>query len=123
MKAIGMYLAVAVLGLAALKIGGNSAQAKSNSGQSDYHVLAPIRRASLTVFPVVAAASHDTHEFLTLDEGLRSGKVEITELGNVQPLVRRRARHLPRGGAEVNRLVLVNDSDRPLILLAGEIVT
>jgi sulfur carrier protein ThiS len=30
---------------------------------------------------------------------------------------------LPTGGAQVNQLVLVNNSDRPLILLAGEIVT
>ena len=28
-----------------------------------------------------------------------------------------------QSGAEVNRLVLINNSDRPLLLLAGEIVT
>jgi hypothetical protein len=38
--------------------------------------------------------------------------------------VRRRPLPLPRReGAQVNRLVLVNNSDRPLLLLAGEIVT
>lgn len=97
---------------------------------TDYRVLAPIRHGNLTVFPVVAAASHDTGEFLTLDEGLRSGDVEVTEYGSVRGLLRR---HPPTGGiqpdtyvhdgAQVNKLVLLNHSKRPLLLLAGEIVT
>jgi hypothetical protein len=90
---------------------------------SDYKVLEPIRHGNLTVFPVVAAMSHDTHEFLTLDEGVRSGEVVVTEYGNVQPLLRGRLVRQPHEGAEVNQLVLVNNSRRPLILLAGEIVT
>ena len=89
---------------------------------SGYKVLEPIRHGNLTVFPVVAARSHDTQEFLTLDEGLRSGEVIVTESGSVQPLMRRR--RIPIApGAQVNQLVLVNNSKRPLILLAGEIVT
>ena len=76
------------------------------------------------MFPVVAASSRDTHEFLTLDEGLRSGEVVVTESGSVQPLIRRRTRPIPvHDGAQVNQLVLVNNSKRPLLLLAGEIVT
>ncbi len=91
---------------------------------SGYKVLDPIRHGSLTVFPVVAQKSYETGEFLTLDEGLRSGKVIVTESGNVQGLMRRRpVAAVQRGGAEVNRLVLINNSDRPLLLLAGEIVT
>ena len=90
---------------------------------SGYKVLEPIRHGNLTVFPVVAATSHDTRGFITLDEGLRSGEVVVTESGSVQPLVRRRPiRPIPPGGAQVNQLVLVNNSKRPLILLAGEIV-
>lgn len=89
-----------------------------------YKVLAPITRGNLTVFPVVADISHDTREFLTLDEGLRSGEVVVTEQGSIQPLMRGRPIVLPpRDRAEVNRLLLVNNSDRALILLAGEIVT
>ena len=88
-----------------------------------YKVLAPIGHGNLTVFPVVAARSHDTGEFLTLDEGLRSGEVVVTESGSVQPLMRRRRTPVPHDGAQVNQLVLVNNSKRPLILLAGEIVT
>ena len=88
-----------------------------------YKVLAPISRGNLTIFPVVADTTHDTRNFLTLDEGVRSGDVVVSEAGSVRPLVRRQGDYLPRDGAEVNRLVLVNNSDRPLILLAGEIVT
>jgi hypothetical protein len=89
---------------------------------SAYTILAPIRHGNLSVFPVVAARSFDTREFLTLDEGLRSGEVTVTESGSVQPLMRRRRTPTP-SGAQVNQLVLVNNSNRPLILLAGEIVT
>jgi hypothetical protein len=53
---------------------------------SGYTVLAPIRHGNLTVFPVVAARSYDTEEFLTLDEGLRSGEVIVTEVDLAQPL-------------------------------------
>ena len=88
-----------------------------------YKVLAPISHGNLTIFPVVASNPHDTSEFLTLDEGLRSGDVIVTETGRIQPLMRRGVRPLPPGGGEVNRLVLVNNSNRPLLLLAGEIVT
>ena len=90
---------------------------------SGYKVLEPIRNGSLTVFTVVASKSYATGEFLTQDEGLRSGEVVVTEYGNVRGLVRRpNAPSIQRDGAEVNRLVLVNNSKRPLLLLAGEIV-
>ena len=89
-----------------------------------YKVLDPIRHGNLTVFPVVAAKSYPTGEFLTLDEGLRSGEVVVTEAGNVQGLIRRHSTPIIRNdGAQVNRLVLVNNSKRPLLLLAGEIVS
>ena len=91
---------------------------------SGYKVLAPISHGNLTIFPVVASSTHDTSDFLTLDEGLRSGDVVVTEAGRIQGLVRRGGRPIPvSGGGEVNRLVLVNNSNRPLLLLAGEIVT
>jgi len=91
---------------------------------SGYKVLEPIRHGSLTVFPVVAPRSYATGEFLTLDEGLRSGEVVVTEYGNVRGLVRRRpAPAVQVQNAEVNRLVLINNAKRPLLLLAGEIVT
>lgn len=89
-----------------------------------YKVLDPIRHGNLTIFPVVAAKSYATGEFLTLDEGLRSGEVVVTEAGSVQGLIRRHGTHVfQHDGAQVNRLVLVNNSKRPLLLLAGEIVS
>jgi hypothetical protein len=97
---------------------------RGQAGQSwsTYKALAPIRRNNLTIFPVVTDRSHDTSSFLTLDEGLRSGEVVVSEAGTLQPLIRGRVRPVP-GGAQVNRLMLVNNSTRPLILLAGEILT
>jgi len=97
---------------------------RGEAGQSlsPYKALAPIRRSNLTIFPVVVGRAHDTSSFLTLDEGLRSGEVVVSEAGTLQPLIRGPHPRLP-GGAQVNRLVLVNNSKRPLILLAGEILT
>ena len=89
-----------------------------------YKVLSPISHGNLTVFPVVATSIHDASQFLTLDEGIRSGEVVVTESGNVAPLIRRRGPYAaPHGGPQVNTLVLINNSKRPLLLLAGEIVT
>ena len=100
-----------------------SVRAGQENSASGYKVLEAIRNGSLTVFPVVASKSYATSEFLTLDEGLRSGEVVVTEYGNVRGLVRNRvAPAAQRDSAEVNRLVLVNNSKRPLLLLAGEIV-
>jgi hypothetical protein len=101
------------------------AAGRSGTGESAsrYKVLTPISHGNLTIFPVVADLSHDTSQFLTLDEGLRSGEVVVTEAGKIQPLMRRRSGPIVPHGDQVNQLVLVNNSDRPLILLAGEIVT
>lgn len=102
-------------------------QAGEYTPASGYSLLSPIRSVNLTVFPVAANKSYETAEFLTLDEGLRSGDVVVTEAGQARGLIRHRSggpevRH-PVRDAEVNRLVLINNSKRPLLLLAGEIVT
>lgn len=120
------FLAVMVLLIVAgfVVLDHRDARAGEVIPNSEYKVLDPIRHGNLTVFPVVAAKSYPTSEFLTLDEGLRSGEVIVTESGSVQGLIRR---HLNPGirhdGAQVNRLVLVNNSKRPLLLLAGEVVS
>jgi ARG and Rhodanese-Phosphatase-superfamily-associated Protein domain len=90
----------------------------------EYKLLEPITHGDLTVFPVVSAKTHDTSGFLTLDEGIRSGEVVVTEVGNLHGAMRRRPNQQSTyQNAQVNQLVLVNNSQRPLILLAGEIVT
>ena len=90
---------------------------------SRYKVLAPISQGKLTVFPIVAASAHDASLFLTLDEGVRSGEVVIAEAGQLPMMIRRPQIRPPVRGPQVNNLMLVNNSDRPLLLLAGEIVT
>jgi hypothetical protein len=122
---IGLLAAVLMLAvLGYLSLNTREAQAGETPSASGMKVLAPIRQGNLTVFPVVAARTHDTSGFLTLDEGLRSGEVVVTESGQVMPMMRRRPRMpAPSGQAQVNRLVLINNSQRPLLLLAGEIVT
>lgn len=126
-----MRLVVVVAGIALLIVAVVVVPCLLQAGEiqsaSGYSLLSPLRSGNLTVFPVVASKSYDTAEFLTLDEGLRSGDVVVTEAEQARGLIRRRpgdpAIIHPGRGAEVNRLVLVNNSKRPLLLLAGEIVT
>ena len=96
----------------------------------EYRVLAPIESGNLLLFPVVRTEGRapGTSPFLTLDEGIKSGQVEVTEAGRVRGLVRPRGegpgvRPQPIRGDQVNTLVLANNSDKPLLLLAGEVVT
>ena len=88
-----------------------------------YKVLSPISHGNLTIFPVASSNEHDTSEFITLDDGIRSGEVVITEAGRIGGLIRSPHHHIPVSGPQVNNLVLINNSKHPLILLAGEIVT
>jgi hypothetical protein len=132
-RVIGLSVAAAaVCSLAALEqVSGVSAAGKAGGvANEEYRVLAPIESGNLLLFPVVRASgrSPGATPFVTLDEGIKSGQVEVTEAGRVQGLIR------PRGGSgpapqyqmrgdQVNTLVLVNNSNKPLLLLAGEIVT
>jgi hypothetical protein len=93
---------------------------------NQWRVADPIRYENLTVFPVVSRQSADTAGFATLDESLSSGEVIITE-GEVDAMRRSRDGHpvaIPeQRGASVNQLVLVNRGTKPLLLLAGELVS
>src|SRR5438270_5755326 len=118
-------LAVLFTGFLAVSMANAGDAGSPPATTNDYKILAPITHGDLTVFPVVSAKSHDTSDFITLDEGIRSGEVVVTEVGNLHSTMRRRPPYQtrPYQGAEVNRLVLVNNSKHPLILLAGEVVT
>lgn len=113
--AIAAFLGVA-LGIPAI--------APAQIDKGTMKVLPPIVRGNLAVFPIVAARTPDASGLLTLDEGVRTGAVTVTEAGDERGLVRP-GHPIPirHDGAEVNRLVLYNNSDKPLLLLAGEIVT
>jgi hypothetical protein len=101
--------------------------------RESWKVLAPITRRNLSIYPVVSTLGADTSGFITLDEGVAAGTVKILERGQVEGAIYRRRdpRRWPpqveqvpdRGGASVNELVLVNESSRPLLLLAGEVVS
>jgi hypothetical protein len=120
--------AAAVCVLAAFEQGSGAGAAGAQAGIGELRVLAPIESGKLLLFPVVRedGKTPGATPFLTLDEGIKSGQVEVTEAGRVQGLIRPRGDATPnyRGrGDQVNTLVLVNNSDKPLLLLAGEIVT
>jgi hypothetical protein len=134
MKNLGKFGFVAAMLFAVVAVlqwfGARAAAGPVQTGGGPFHVLAPIESGDLLLFPVVRADGKATGEtpFITLDEGLKSGEVEVTEAGRARGLVRPRSGEGSPGpdtyrGDEVNTLVLVNHSKRPLLLLAGEIVT
>jgi hypothetical protein len=94
--------------------------------QGEWRLLEPIRYENLTVFPVVSSTSYDAGAFLTLEEGLSRGEILIQEQGE-DSIIRDRGVVRPAvqsyNGPSVNQLVLINRSKRPLILLAGELVS
>lgn len=115
-RLIGVILSVFLI--SSLMLAGTPSGAGNN-----YKVLPPITHGDLSIFPVVSSHGHDAGALMTLDEGVRSGEVVVTEAGDERGLVRHGQIVPRRRGAEVNRLVLYNNSNRPLLLLAGEIVT
>jgi len=125
----GSQFGVATLGFATLGFLWSSPGRPASPGKPDgeWRLLEPITYENLTVFPVVASSGYDTEAFMTLEEGLSRGEVIVREQG-AETMVRDRdgVRHpvvQNYGGASVNQLVLVNRSKRPLLLLAGELVS
>jgi hypothetical protein len=96
----------------------------SRAEEKSWRVLDGITYQNLTVFPVVTSVETDTSEFATLDKALASGDALVTEEGSY---LRRSRDGSPEpavySGAQVNQLVLVNRGKRPLLLLAGEVVS
>jgi hypothetical protein len=94
--------------------------------EGEWRLLGPISYENLTVFPVVASSGFDTTAFMTLEQGLSRGEVIVQEQ-NAETMVRDREGMRPvaqnYGGPSVNQLVLINRSKRPLLLLAGELVS
>ena len=75
----------------------------------DARLLAPILFHQLTVFPVVRKSGADAKSanYLSLSDGVRQKLVTVSEAP---------------GGGEVNRVHVENQSDRPLLLLGGEVI-
>src|SRR6059058_5762971 len=94
--------------------------------EGDWRILDPVTYENISVFPVVASYGQDTSAFLTLQEGLATGEVVVRERGSEEMVRGRDGRpvYIPQPtGASVNQLVLINRSKRPLVLLAGELVS
>jgi hypothetical protein len=95
--------------------------------EGNWRLLDPVAYENITIFPVVSSSTQDTSPFLTLDEGLSSGEVIVSEQGAAGLARTRDGRPvaLPptNAGASVSQLVLINRSKRPLLLLAGELVS
>jgi hypothetical protein len=93
----------------------------------EWRLLEPVTYENISVFPVVSSTGQDTSAFLTLEEGLSTGEVIVRESGSEAMVRGRDGRivYVPQynTGASVNQLVLINRSRRPLLLLAGELVS
>ena len=113
------------LGALGFVFGGGPTPPLPGKSEGEWRLLEPVRYENLSIFPVVSARAYDTSWFLTLDEGLASGEVQVREQGS-EGMARSRdgvVRPADSNAASVNQLVLINRSKRPLLLLAGELVS
>ncbi|MGC2829032.1 MAG: DUF6569 family protein [Candidatus Acidiferrum sp.] len=113
--------------LGGLALIGASSNPLPGKPEGNWQLLDPVSYGNITIFPVVSSSSQDTSAFLTLEEGLSSGQVIVSEQGAAGLARTRDGRPVivPQynAGASVNQLVLINRSKRPLLLLAGELVS
>ena len=122
----GALLGISTLGTAAFVWGSSVPSPPPSKPEGDWRLLDPITYENISIFPVVSPQAQDTSAFVTLDDGLSSGDVLVREQGG-ESLARSRDQRTPpqqfNNGASVNQLVLVNRGKRPVLLLAGELVS
>ena len=120
----GTLLGISTLGSAAFVWAGSGSPGSQPKPEGDWRLLDPITYENISIFPVISSVSRDTSAFVTLDEGLSSGEVIVREQGG-DGMARSRGVALPQSstGASVNQLVLINRGKRPVVLLAGELVS
>ncbi|HUK30209.1 MAG TPA: DUF6569 family protein [Candidatus Acidoferrum sp.] len=121
----GILVVCALVAAVAATSGANARQSEKGSIDS-WRLMEPIRYENLSVFPVVTKNVAETGGFITLDEALSSGQAAVTERG--ADTIRRTRDGQPssqqyQSSASVNQLVLINRGKKPLILLAGELVS
>jgi hypothetical protein len=118
---------VGISALGGLALLGASPNPVPGKTEGNWRLLDPISYENITIFPVASSSMQDTSPFLTLDEGLSSGEVLVSEQGAAGLARTRNGRPVPlpqyNSGASVSQLVLINRSKRPLLLLAGELVS
>jgi hypothetical protein len=125
----------------------NTTATPASSGSfalADFVVGEPIRYENLSIFPVTSRAAKTEDRYITLDEGLKAGTVEIRELAATYegqqssapanansndgdtpdelPTDNRIGSAVLSAGNDVNTLIVVNNSDKPLYLMPGEII-
>lgn len=127
----------------------------------DFAIHEPVQIENLTIFPVSSRVPKTEDRFLTLDEGLKAGTVEVREIGttsmtgnsdttalsaiqqadeenqitdpgNAATEGQQPGPQTPNHdevefdgsqiGNEVNTLIVVNRSDKPLYLMPGEVI-
>lgn len=121
-----------------------AASVKSAGGNQEiaigeFRILWPVQVRNLAIFPIVSKSPKNEDRYMTLEEGLKAGKVQVYEVG-AEPASRASARSSssrqtarprsndPFGGpsrgasADVNHLMVVNQGDKPLYLMPGEII-
>lgn len=89
---------------------------------TNWRLGSPVTFQALTVYPVITDQPEGRDDYITLDQGLRSRKVIVSEIG-----ANGRTRRVGNGrrvsdDAEVNRLMVTNNSGKTLVLIAGEII-
>jgi hypothetical protein len=120
----GTLLGISALGTVAFVWAGSGSPGPQPKPEGDWRLLDPITYENISIFPVFSSVSRDTSAFVTLDDGLSSGDVVVREQGS-DGMARSRGVALPQynASASVNRLVLINRGKRPVLLLAGELVS
>jgi hypothetical protein len=122
---LGSFFGMSALG--GLALIGAASNPVPGKPEGNWRLLDPVTYENIAIFPVVSSSAQDTSPFLTLDEGLSSGEVIVSEQGAAGLARTRDGRPVAvpqyNGGASVNQLVLINRSKRPLLLLAGELVS
>src|ERR1700693_5065794 len=120
----GTLLGISALGSIAFVWAGSGSPGSQPKPEGDWRLLDPITYENISIFPVASSVSRDTSAFVTLDEGLSSGDVVVREQGS-EGMARSRGSALPQynSSASVNQLVLINRGKRPVLLLAGELVS
>jgi hypothetical protein len=123
----GAVLGFSALGGMAFVWAGLGSAGPQPKPEGDWRLLEPITYENISIFPVVSATTQDTGAFITLDDGLASGDVVVREQGGDGMARSRDSRPVASSeystGASVNQLVLENRGKRPVLLLAGELVS
>jgi hypothetical protein len=71
-------------------------------------VLPAVQYKSLAVFPIVLDGNSESgQKFMTLTDGLKAKRITVSE---------------DKNGGSVNQVIVANNGDAPLLLLAGEII-